>query len=270
MTSISVNIQAMRGLREYQAHQQGVNQALTRLSTGLRINRAADDPSGLVAAENLAADQTHLLAEIKGLERTNLLLAATEGAYSVVSDMLVELQALVVEAANEGGTTHNERKAIQQQIDGILNGFEYIKDTAIFNGEYLLDGLAAEVFDSLGALHSGGSQSALLGDLEAAQQQVERGVNSIATHRAKIGAQMRQNESQLRVKAVEVENLAAAESLIRDADYAVEVANLIREQLLSDLSLQGVNIALNEQRRVLELLAPVVENANAIANRSFN
>jgi flagellin len=270
MASIQTNILAVRGLRQYQMHQQGVTQAVTRLATGLRINRAADDPAGLVAAENLALDQRSLQGEIQGLERTNLLLAAKEGASSVVSEMLIELQALVTEAANTGGNTHDERQAIQQQVDGILDGFTFIQSTAEFNGERLLDGEAAAVFDELAQLHSGKSLSVLDGNMEEAQLRVESGVNRIATHRGEIGAKMRDIESQIRVKGITLENTAAAESLIRDADYAVEVSNMVREQLLRDLSLSGVSIALEQQQRVLDLLAPIRVTTATISKRAFN
>lgn len=118
--------------------QDSKNEALERLSTGKRINRASDDPSGLIAAENIRADIARLEGSIKRDEREITRLGALDGALGVLSDLFIELNAIVVTAANSAGLSDAEKQALQSEADSILDAIDLTNDTARFGGQRVL------------------------------------------------------------------------------------------------------------------------------------
>ena len=97
----SIGIGGGYGLRlALERAQAGVGDSLEKLATGKRINRASDDPSGLVAAETLKVDRTKLDRTIRGFERESSFLGAKDGALSALGDLVLELEGIVVSAAN--------------------------------------------------------------------------------------------------------------------------------------------------------------------------
>ncbi len=130
--------------------QRVIHEAAERLATGKRINRASDDPSGLIAADNLALRRVKLEGIIDQAERAGFVLAAVDGALGEMGTMLVELQGLVVRAANRGGLGEAEREAMQVEANGILQGIEHLINTSTFNGKRILaEGVMVE-FDGSG------------------------------------------------------------------------------------------------------------------------
>ncbi len=113
---------------------------LQRLSTGLRINRGADDPAGLIVSERLRSDISGTDQGIKNSDRASSVIATTEGALSEVSDLLSSIKALVVESANTGANSPEERAANQLQIDSAIDSITRISNTASFGGLKLLNG----------------------------------------------------------------------------------------------------------------------------------
>jgi flagellin len=113
---------------------------LQRLSTGLRINRGADDPAGLIISERLRSDIQGNDQGIKNSERASSVIATTEGALAEVSDLLNSIKSLIVEAANTGANSAEERSANQLQIDSAIDSITRISNTASFGGLKLLNG----------------------------------------------------------------------------------------------------------------------------------
>jgi len=113
---------------------------LERLSTGLRINRGADDPAGLIASENLRKQIRGTETAIKNSERAINIVSTAEGALNQVSTMLLDLQALLGEVANKGGMSSEEIDANQLQVDSILNSIGRIANTTEFEGIKLVNG----------------------------------------------------------------------------------------------------------------------------------
>jgi flagellin len=129
---------------------------LQRLSTGLRINRGADDPAGLIVSERLRSEIQGLSQAIANSERTSSVIATTEGYLNEVADLLNSIKGLIVEAANTGGVSQEEIEANQLQIDSAIESITRISNTASFAGLQLLNG-------SLEYLTSGVATSALAG-----------------------------------------------------------------------------------------------------------
>jgi flagellin len=113
---------------------------LQRLATGLRINRGGDDPAGLIISERIGTDIRGVEQAIKNGERASSVIATTESALAEVNDLLNSIKALVVEAANTGGNSKEERDANQLQIDSAIRSITRISNTASFGGLKLLDG----------------------------------------------------------------------------------------------------------------------------------
>ena len=140
MTQINTNVSSMLAQRVLHQQNQSLNQSLERLSTGLRINRGGDDPAGLIASENLRSEQAALTAAIGNAERADQVVNVAEGGLQEVNAMLLELQSLVGESANDAGLSTEEKEANQQQIDAILQSIDRIASTTSFQGTKLLNG----------------------------------------------------------------------------------------------------------------------------------
>ena len=144
----SLNTAMMVGLRTYEASQRASARSMERLTTGKRINRTSDDPAGAAAAENLARDAVDLSNRIKGAERSQALFGTADGALSVVGDLLQGLNELVVRAANRSGTTEDERKAMQDEAESIVQGIAHVLGTTVYDGTRVLqDGFTASLPD---------------------------------------------------------------------------------------------------------------------------
>lgn len=113
---------------------------LERLSTGLRINRGRDDPAGLIISERLQTDINGVEQAVKNGERASAVIATAEAALSEVSDLLNTIKALMVESANTGANSSEERQANQLQIDSAIDSITRISNSATFGGLKLLDG----------------------------------------------------------------------------------------------------------------------------------
>jgi flagellin len=149
MSRIHANIPSLRAAFQLRRNLAEQAEALHRLSTGLRINRGADDPAGLVVSERLRADARGIDQALGNISRADNLLATVEGALNEISALLIELHSLVVRASNEAGLTAEEVKADQQSIDSILASIDRIADTTRFGDQPLLNGSRAYLLSSI-------------------------------------------------------------------------------------------------------------------------
>ncbi len=140
MTRINTNVQSMLAQRVLGNNNKGLNQSLERLSTGLRVNRGADDPAGLIASENLRSEKASLTAAIGNAERADQVMNIAEGGLQEINSLLIEVQSLVQQSANEAGLSEDERAANQLQIDSILQTIDRIAGATSFQGTKLLNG----------------------------------------------------------------------------------------------------------------------------------
>ncbi|MEQ8317365.1 MAG: flagellin [Phycisphaerales bacterium] len=154
MTRINTNVPSMIARSNLSRTNRELDTRLERLSTGLRINRGADDPAGLIISERLRSNIRGAEQGIKNSERASAVIATTEGSLTEVNDLLNSIKALVVEAANTGAFSDEEIAANQAQIDSAIDSITRIADTARFGDLRLLDG-------SLGYQTSGIATSAV-------------------------------------------------------------------------------------------------------------
>ncbi len=140
MSRINTNVSSLIAQRVLRNNNDSLNTSLERLSTGLKINSGADDPAGLIASENLRAEQTGITTAIDNAGRASNIIGTAEGGLSEVSNLLVELQGLVSQTANSGGLSNEEVQANQLQVDSILNTVNRIAGSTQFEGKKLLNG----------------------------------------------------------------------------------------------------------------------------------
>ncbi len=140
MSRINTNVPSLIGNRVLNSNKDSLNQALERLSTGLRINRGKDDPAGLIASQNLRAEKASLAAAISNAERADQVVNIAEGGLEEVASLLNEVQGLITQTANTAGLSKEERTANQLQIDSILQTIDRIAAATSFQGLKLLNG----------------------------------------------------------------------------------------------------------------------------------
>ena len=273
MSGIGLAAVSMTAQRIHAANAKSLGGALEKLATGLRINHGKDDPAGLITSENLRAVLAALDAETRVMQRVDSVANVAESALSEVSNLLSQAVGLVVASANTAGVSDAERAAYQMELNSIVDAVNRIANTTNFNGDRLLDGTAtfnaggieltidSAAASNLGAtdvdgttrtladVTSGGALNITDGNLEGALQTIRAAMDQVATQRGSIGAFQRNAvQSQITSNQIAFENVAAANSLIRDTDYAKETAALSRAQLLNQSSI-GVMSMINFLRQ---------------------
>ena len=153
MSRINTNVAALTAQRGLQNSTAKLNSTLERLSTGLKINRGADDPSGLIASESLRSEISGINQAIDNGQRANNVISTAEAALSEVSSLLLNIKGMVVQSANSGALSPDEVQANQLQVDSAVQSITRISNTTTFAGLRLIDG-------SLDYLTSGASTSA--------------------------------------------------------------------------------------------------------------
>jgi len=292
--SIVTNISMLKSINALGRAQGIVAQAAERLATGKRINRASDDPAGLIAADHIAKERSELGGKISSTERAMHLLGAREGALSVIEDLFHELEGLTIEAANRDGISEEEREGMQIQAESIYKTIEHLVATTKFNGKNVLgesfiisSGSSSTVVNALkiGDLGSVSRESEdengnpvtesfslkdifndlslLDGDTELAHKSVTGARKAISRLRAQVGVQIQSSETNIRVWGGRMDKLAEIESDIRDADFAVETANLIRGQMLEQAAITMMKFAAEIPKAAL-LLMPGIGNTRRL------
>ena len=253
---------AIRSLNSATRH---VNTSLEHLSTGKRINRASNDPSGAVAVSQIKPEIASLEAKLKSFDRKESYLGAREGAASVYSDLAIELRGLVVQAANRDGFTVDEREAFQLEAHSILKTFDHLALTSVFNGQQLAGGYQAAQLGrrtvtgtdangqptsttfTLADLASGGKLNLVDEDLTAAASIVEDVASQFAETRGAIGAELKGIDAE---RNATLEELEGVRSDIEDADFAKVTSQLDRGQVVKEASRVALSLQL-EGRRLL-------------------
>lgn len=129
----------------------GLTTSLERLSTGFRINRGADDPAGLIASETLRSEKTAINSAMQNAQRAEQVVNVAEGGLQEVNNLLLELQSLIGDSANDAGLSVEEKEANQLQIDSILQTIDRVANSTSFNGQKLLNGNFEYTTGSIGA-----------------------------------------------------------------------------------------------------------------------
>ena len=208
----------------------GLSRTISRLSSGLRINSSADDASGLAVREFLRADIVTARQGGRNINDAISMVQTADGAAGVISDNLVRMKQLAVQAS--GGTySDQQRNILQQEFSELAGQISQITDTTSFNGINLYQaGQTIEIALGDGQTIGIDTENIALGaadltaDPQAAQDVVDTAISQLSAYRGNLGASANRLESALSVLGVHAESLLAAESRISDADVAKEAA----------------------------------------------
>jgi flagellin len=268
---IGTNVAAMTAQRHLANATARVNRSLERLSSGLRINRSADDPAGLAVSERLRGQMRALEVGARNAADGISLLQTADGGLESMADLLIRLNELTQQAMT-GTVTNEQRGFLDAEFQALVDEIDRIAVSMEFNGRNLLDGSggSAEVRVGSGAgigLDLGGSYTAaslgldtlsLAGNPASWAEQplsaIEEALRRVSSGRASFGASQNRLESVIRMLQNQNENLAAADSRIRDVDYAAEVSELTSAQILQQMAVAMLAQAQRQPSLVLRLL----------------
>jgi flagellin len=255
------NIPSLNAQRILGINSDRLAQSVERISSGIRINRGADDAAGLAISEALRSDIRALRQAVRNANDGISLTNVTEGALNEQSSILIRLRELSSQAAT-GTVGSTERQTIQLEFDALRLEIDRIASTTAFNGQTLVDGslsstvassnqiliqvginsgedsrinlneqinLTAVTASALGV--AGLSVTSAAGALTSLDT-INSAISIVTQSRGKVGAVQNRLVRTISNLSISIENLQAAESAIRDADIAEEVALLTRNQIL--------------------------------------
>jgi len=150
MTRINTNVSSLTAQKSLGRSNAQLQEALTRLSTGLRINVGKDDPAGLIASEVLRSDIISTQKAVGNSQRANQMIATADSSLGQVSALLNDVRGLITEAANTGAMSEQQIAANQLQIDSSLEAINRVAQTTSFQGRKLLDGSLDFVISAAG------------------------------------------------------------------------------------------------------------------------
>ena len=153
MSRINTNVPSIVAQRHLSVSQRALGLSLERLASGLKINRGADDPAGLIVSERLRAEISAINQAVKNSARAINVIATAEGALNEVAALIRDIEALVLEAANRGAFSEAETEANQLQIDDTIDSITRIANTTNFAGRKLLNGELDYVLSGVDTSH---------------------------------------------------------------------------------------------------------------------
>ena len=280
---INHNISAMFANRTLSVHNQSVGNNIEKLSSGLRINKAVDDPSGLAVSEKLRSQIRGLNQAERNIQNGVSFIQTTESYLSETQDILHRLRELSVQSAN-GVYTDEDRIQIQVEVSQLVDEINRVASHAQFNGMNMLTGAFTEGSDRVMQFQVGAnmdqSERIYIGTMTAealgiqgtqgatetvsisTPEQANRTISVLDTalqvvskQRADLGAYQSRFEMASVGIASAAENLQAAESRIRDVNMAAEMADYVKNQILVQSSTAMLAQANTQPQSVLQLLA---------------
>jgi flagellin len=250
--------------RQLSNTQNAMDTAVTRLSSGLRINNAWDDPAGLAVSERMRAQIGSMVEAERNATYNINLLATAEGALQTIDDKLIRMRALSIESSN-GALTNLDRSYLDTEFQQLKSEVTRIANVTNYNGLNLIDGTYASgntgikfhigtynvsnedyYYVNLGDMTASGLglSSVDLTTTASAQSAInviDSAINTKDTQRTEIGSYVTRLQTTVQNLQIARESTVASESTIRDADVAEEMAAFTRAQILmqSGIAMQG-------------------------------
>jgi len=277
VTSPSLYASALSSLKSSDL---GMGKSMEKLSSGLRINSAADDASGLAISEKMGAQITSLKQASANAKDAVSFLETADGYLSQSTEIVQKMRDLVVKAQNTGVLTEEENSKIRDELSSLKQELNRIANTAEFNTKKMFDGsLAGEgaVFKVGASSGNNDNITIHLNDMttkglasngkddlsidissEEAMNETLQGLDNalqkITDQRAYIGATENRLQYTLNNLSTTTENLTAAQSRIKDVDMAQEIVNYTKYSMLNQVSVSMLSQANSQARNVLSLL----------------
>jgi len=284
---INHNMSALFANRVVKFNEVDLNKDIEKLSSGMRINRAGDDASGLAVSEKLRSQIRGLNQATRNIENAVSFIQTTEGYLAETHDIMHRIRELAVQSAN-GIYSDEDRMQIQVEVSQLVDEVNRIASHAQFNGMNMLTGAFAnpsgggvvprqmffqvganmdqrkQVFigtmtaQALGLQAAGGGGTISISTPDKANQvigTVDNAMRRVSRQRADLGAYQNRFEMAAKGVAVAAENMQAAESQIRDTDMASQMVDYVKNQILMQSSTAMLAQANLKTRSVLQLLA---------------
>jgi flagellin len=268
---VNNNIAAFNAYRNLNVTDGAMGKSLEKLSSGLRINRAADDAAGLAISEGLRSQIGGLKVAVRNAQDGVSVVQTAEGALTETHSILQRMRDLAVQAANDGALSDTDKTKADAEFQALALELDDIATKTTFNGTPLLDGTYTAKNFQVGA-NSGETLAVSIGDMSAATLMTAVGdittaanadtaigalddaIGTVSTERASLGAVQNRLEHKINNLNATVENLTASESRIRDTDMALEMVSFTRSQILSQAGTAMLAQANQSSQGVLQLL----------------
>jgi len=274
-TRINHNVLSLTAQRNLQSTQNQLDQSVNRLSSGLRINNAWEDPAGLAISERFRGQIVSMEEAERNANYNVNLLSTAEGAMSVIDEKLVRMRALSIEASN-GAITDDDRAILDTEFQALKSEITRIANVTNYNGLYLIDGTyssssirfqvgtyATEGEDfynvninsmTASALGLSGASLTSTTNASSAITTIDTAIDSKDTERTTIGSYVERLQNTILNLQISHENAVKSESTIRDADIAAEMSNFTRSQIL----MQSGVAMLSQANMVPQIVAGLV------------
>lgn len=272
---INTNIAGLQTLRQMSITRGQLDKSLQRLSSGSRINSAGDDAAGLAISENLKAQVRGIRQARRNAQDGVSLIQVTEGALNEISNIMVRLRELSIQAASDTiGET--ERQFVDREFQSLKQEIDRVSNATEFNGTPLLNGKAGLLefqvgtrnnpildritFDgtrtdaSLETLRLGGESVATKQGAQLSLAVIDDAMVRVNSIRADLGALQNRMMSTINNQMISEENLSAANSRIRDTDFAEEVSEMTKQNILMQSGISVLSQANNTNNGALKLL----------------
>ena len=276
--SVRTNISALRAVGRLNNSQNALSNSLEKISSGLRVNRAADDAAGLAVASRMESDNTSLNQAIRNANDGISLIQTAEGGLNEIHNILVRMRELSVQASNN---TYNsdDRALINTEFGQLASELNRIASVANFNRTSILNSGTTNfslqvgihnnadnrlVINLASLAATGGSLSlntlfgsgiTTVANAQAAISTLDSAIDDISTRRSTLGATQNRLENALNEAANYSENLSGSASQILDVDYAEESANMTKYQIMQQAAVAALGQAKAIPQSIISLLS---------------
>ncbi|MGO4892310.1 flagellin N-terminal helical domain-containing protein [Flavobacterium sp. W21_SRS_FM6] len=269
---VNTNVSSLNAQRQLFNSGQALSTSFERLSSGFRINRAADDAAGLQISDRLTTQVQGLNQAVRNANDAISLTQTAEGALGEVTNSLQRIRTLAVQSQN-GINSSADRLALQKEVSALKQEISRISSDTQFANTDILKGSFSATFlvganggqtiaVSLNQSGGYGTSGLSLGDTTVATEAgatsaltaIDTAISTIGAVRADLGALQNRFQSTIRNLSNISENISAARSQIRDTDFATETAELTRNQIVQQASLSVLSQANQRPQSALSLL----------------
>jgi len=271
------NISAMNTNRVLTATDSAMGKTLEKLSSGLRINRAADDAAGLAISEKMRAQIRGMKQAIRNAQDGISFIQTAEGALNETHAILNRMRELTVQASN-GIYTGDDKDKLQEEFAQLRQELDRIANDTEFNTQVLLNGTftgsgriefqvgpnaGQRINTDIGSMKAADlgisgnltiGKSSTIADLSGVLDIIDTAIDTVSAERSKLGAIQNRLEHTIANLSVTMENLAASESRIRDVDMAQEMTEFTKNQILMQSATAMLAQANMKPQAVLQLL----------------
>lgn len=278
---VNTNLLSLNAQRSLNRTQGKLGTSVARLSSGLRINSAKDDAAGMAISMKLAAHVRGLNQAVRNAQDGISVVQTAEGGMNEIHNILTRMRELSMQSAT-GTLSTADRTALQTEFADLKSEIDRISDTVDFNGFKLMDGslsatgvslqvginntandritISAATFGNIDASALGLTTAALssidsVGASQSMLTVIDAAIGTVSTRRGNLGAVQNRLGSTIANLEIASENLSAANSRIADADFAIETANLTKNQIILQAGVAVLSQANTIPQYALQLLS---------------